>query len=133
MYDLIEHLDSPLQALKEAKRILKIGGELELGTPNALYLPKIISSVIRGYYNPHEDHIQTWGLPELRSLLFRAGFNSLVKYKTYLDSRKPWYYRLAVKVSPFLAIKHRQLHAIAKKNPTYPSQNHTFKPHSTKL
>jgi len=115
MYDLIEHLDSPLQALKEARRVLKIGGELELGTPNALYLPKILRSMIRRYYHPHEDHIQTWGLPELRALLFRAGFDSLVNYKTYLDSGKSWHYRLAVEICIFPALRHKQLHAIARK------------------
>jgi len=115
MYDLIEHLDSPLQALKEARRVLKAGGELELGTPNALYLPKILRSMIRAHYTPHKDHIQTWGLPELKSLLLRAGFNASIQYCTYLNGKKPWYYSLAVKICPFSALKHRQLYATARK------------------
>lgn len=42
MYDVIEHLDSPGKALKEILRVLEPGGELELGTPNALWAPKVV-------------------------------------------------------------------------------------------
>lgn len=82
MYDLIEHVASPLKVLNEAFRVLKENQILEVGTPNALYLPKIIRSAIRGRYSPHEYHIQTWGMPELKRLLSKAGFIPSVTYET---------------------------------------------------
>lgn len=115
MFDIIEHLHSPFKALKEAWRVLKTGGILHLGTPNALYLPKIISSAIRGYYIPHKDHIQTWGKPELESLLNKTGFNPSVKYETYIDEKKHWFLELLNKICPFPALKHRQLYVKAYK------------------
>jgi SAM-dependent methyltransferase len=116
MYDLIEHLDSPLLALREAHRVLKPGGLLELGTPNALYILKIARAAKRGFYTPHEDHIATWGLPELTNLLRKAGFKEIrVYYTTYLDDKHKFLERFILRVLPFKALKHRQLKAFARK------------------
>jgi len=48
MYDLIEHLKNPWKVLNEAKRVLTKHGNIEIGTPNSLYLPKILRSMIKG-------------------------------------------------------------------------------------
>ena len=115
LYDVIEHLGFPLKALLEIKRILKLKGLLELGTPNALYLPKIIRSILRGSYIPHRDHILTYGKPELNNLFTRAGFKGTIQYVTYRDEKKSLHYSFFVRICPFPALKQRQLLAYVRK------------------
>jgi len=115
MYDVLEHLGNPLEALLEVKRVLRRKGILELGTPNALYLPKIIRSMFRGTYSPYRDHIITWGKAELNNLFSRAGLKRRVTYETYRDERKPLHYGFFVRICPFPSLKHRQLLTIGRK------------------
>jgi len=115
MFHIIEHLENPLRALQEAKRVLKGNGDLELRTPNALYLPKIVRSIWKGTYIPTREHIMTWGKPELENFLALAGFNCKVRYGTSRDPWKPWYYELLIRICPFPAIKHRELRANGRK------------------
>lgn len=116
MFDIVEHLNSPSEAIKEAYRVIQKKGKLQIGTPNALYLPKIIRASFSGTYSPYKDHIATWGLPELQNLLLRCGFsNSEIKCATYIDDPKWFVYDLLIKICPFQAIKHRQLFAVVTK------------------
>lgn len=85
MYEVLEHLESPFKALKDAQQILKEGGKLELTTPNALYVLKIVRSAKRGFYSVWEDHIITWGLPELKTLLEKVGFKQINIQYTHKD------------------------------------------------
>jgi ubiquinone/menaquinone biosynthesis C-methylase UbiE len=88
LIDVIEHLNSPIVALKELKRVVEKGGTIFLGTPNALYLPKILMTLFKGQYVPDKDHVITFGIPELRNLLKRSGFNSFqIKAMTYRDDK----------------------------------------------
>jgi len=116
MYDLIEHLESPLKALQESYHVLKNKGILKLGTPNALYILKIARAVKRGIYSPHKEHISTWGLPELYALLKKAGFKQInIRYETYLDDPHKTIEKVILGLCPFKALKHRQLLACARK------------------
>jgi len=88
LIDVIEHLNSPIVALKELKRVVEKEGTIILGTPNALYLPKILRTLIKGEYVPHKDHVITFGIPELRNLLNRSGFKSFqIQVITYRDDQ----------------------------------------------
>ena len=119
MYDLIEHIENPLRSLKEAKRILNEKGILEIGTPNSLYIPKIVRSIFRGFYSVHKDHISTWGKTELSQLLSKIGFKFRIEYRTYFDMEKPLHYKLVVWICPFPALKHRQLYCECSKDPKF--------------
>ncbi|MEM2146823.1 MAG: class I SAM-dependent methyltransferase [Candidatus Jordarchaeaceae archaeon] len=115
MYDIIEHVDSPSKCIKEAHRVLKEKGVLELGTPNALYLPKIVRAALRGKYIPYPDHLMTWGAPELENLLIHCGFSKVkIEHRTYINTSN--WYNLITKFCPFQSLRHRQLIAIAIKN-----------------
>jgi len=88
LIDVIEHLNSPIVALKELKRVVEKEGTIILGTPNALYLPKILRTLIKGEYIPHKDHVITFGIPELRNLLNRSRFKSFqIQAITYRDDQ----------------------------------------------
>ncbi len=92
------------------------GGTLELGTPNALYKLKVARAVKRGFYSPHENHIATYGLPELKSLLEKAGFKQVnIRYTTYLDDPHKPIERLILFLCCFRALRNRQLLAEACK------------------
>jgi ubiquinone/menaquinone biosynthesis C-methylase UbiE len=69
--EVIEHLSSPLEALREMNRVLMPGGKLVLQTPNRLIT--LGMAISRGYGHKHE-FIPT----ELSSYLSRTGF-SVVK------------------------------------------------------
>jgi len=92
-YHVVEHIESPFQALKEICRVLAypfcvwkthelVIGKLHLATPNSLHLYKTLRTVVKGSYVPYDGreagamnaHIQTWGVPELRNLLRVSGF-----------------------------------------------------------
>lgn len=74
-YDVIEHVENPCQCLREIRRVLQDGGELELSTPNPLHWRKFFR-VLRGksLELSGKEHISTWTDVEMRILLERAGF-----------------------------------------------------------
>ncbi len=116
LYDVLEHLESPLKALRGIHEALIEGGTLELGTPNALYILKVARAVKRGFYSPDENHIATYGSPELKSLLEKAGFKQVnIRYTTYLDGPHKPIERLILFLCLFRALRSRQLLAEACK------------------
>lgn len=116
LYDVVEHLENPLKALREIYEVLIKGGILELGTPNAIYILKVARAVKRGFYSPHENHIATYGSPELKSLLEKAGFEQVnIRYTTYFDEPHKPIERLILFLCRFRALRNRQLLAEANK------------------
>ncbi len=49
--EVIEHLDRPVDSIRELNRILRKGGYLILSTPNASSMPNVFGSIARGYTN----------------------------------------------------------------------------------
>ena len=85
----VEHLENPWHLIREAKRVLKVGGKLFLSTPNILSIKSRLSGLLYGFPNyfhymierdsrsPQElsvDHINPIGFLELRHILARNGF-----------------------------------------------------------
>jgi len=85
--DVIEHLDRPLDALKEARRLLRPGGCLVLTTP---YRLREI---------PAPQHVREFYPAELRSLLAAAGF-TVVEIK---ESHPVFWHALYTSRGPFLS------------------------------
>jgi len=75
MGEIIEHLENPIFALKEVKRVLKSGGTLVGSTANAFNLQNfLISSFSKAGGG---DHIYAFREEELENLLRTAGFKKV--------------------------------------------------------
>jgi len=66
--DVIEHLDKPVEALGEIRRVLRAKGRLFLITPNGIF------SQMLGFEPSDSTHVHECTWSELRSLLERSGF-----------------------------------------------------------
>jgi len=74
--DVIEHLEQPIVALQNIKRVLKKGGILYLSTPNLTSLRKKLFARA----DIREHHISMMASNELKGLLENLGFTILSQY-----------------------------------------------------
>jgi len=117
-FEVIEHVESPLKALKQIRYVLKEKGHLNLTTPNGLHILKIARSIKRGFYSPHEDHISIWNLPELKQLLQKANFKHIqISYANREPQiqRRKLIEKLILFFCPFPNLKGRLLFSVAIK------------------
>jgi len=73
MFDMIEHLKSPYEALKEANRILKLDGLLVITTPNLESLSKLIQGR-RWLAYQDATHLFLFTKYTLKKLVEKTGF-----------------------------------------------------------
>jgi hypothetical protein len=112
--DVLEHVNGPVYMVEEMKRV---SHNLFIVTPNSLYLPCILMSMVRKdqRYRPYPDHVAIWSKAEMEGLLNRVGFK---KYTvSWLEMRKHkahWYVRLLVALCPFPALRYRALAVVAE-------------------
>lgn len=78
-YDVIEHVASPLKALKEICRVLRNEGVIELSTPNPLHWRNFLRALRNKdlLLPPVPDHIATWTDAEIRNIMTIAGFSRI--------------------------------------------------------
>jgi 2-polyprenyl-3-methyl-5-hydroxy-6-metoxy-1,4-benzoquinol methylase len=76
-FEVLEHLDSPIRALKEFKRVLKADGEIMISVPNVWYWRRILRALFerRKIFceHPEIDHKQAWDIYEFHNLVNQAG------------------------------------------------------------
>jgi ubiquinone/menaquinone biosynthesis C-methylase UbiE len=70
MAEVIEHLSSPMKALREASRVMRTGGKMVLQTPNRLVTMGIVISKDYG-------HVHEFTRSEIRKYVTTAGFSIL--------------------------------------------------------
>ena len=75
--NLLQHLDSPFNFMKECKRVLKDNGKIILITPNSLSLVEIMIHYGKRESNDlnYNHRIYLWNRSLMHSLIKRAGFN----------------------------------------------------------
>ena len=56
-YEVLEHLVSPLQALREINRVLKKNGELEFSYPNVMHWRAMLRWIVKGKISVDSEHI----------------------------------------------------------------------------
>lgn len=76
LVELVEHVEEPLQFLKEARRVLRKDGCLYVTTPNAWSLNRWSLGARWTVFGP-PDHITIFTPPGLRRLFQRAGFEKV--------------------------------------------------------
>ena len=81
LFDIIEHLDSPLLSLRHIRRTLKIGGKLIITTPNLNAIDRILRRILRKeetwYGFADATHVNLFTPSSLRFLIVRAGFETV--------------------------------------------------------
>jgi SAM-dependent methyltransferase len=88
MYEVIEHLNSPKQALAELRRILEPKGTLELSTPNTMFIGDYSHWFVNPDRKVSSEHIWGWRLPELRNLLTQSKFE--IASFSFMDHERFW-------------------------------------------
>jgi len=105
--EAIEHLENPWHVVREANRVLRLGGKLLITTPNILTIKSRLSYLLYGFPNyfhymiEHHpdrrtespvDHINPVSFLELRHILSRNGFQiEAVDANRYLKRRSVLY------------------------------------------
>jgi SAM-dependent methyltransferase len=94
LWDVIEHVPDPLDAIRDLYRALKPGGKLYLATPNlGGWVPRYHWQVVRRVWNiwPHPEpplHLHQFSRPTIARLLSAGGF---VNVRFEFDEIPLWY------------------------------------------
>ncbi|MGC8933372.1 MAG: methyltransferase domain-containing protein [Candidatus Methanodesulfokora sp.] len=76
-YEVLEHLESPIEALREMKRVLSDGGILEITIPNVWYWRLLLACWL-GTLRPKNldtDHKQIWDIYTFQLLAKQVGLD----------------------------------------------------------
>ncbi|MEM2941946.1 MAG: methyltransferase domain-containing protein [Candidatus Bathyarchaeia archaeon] len=75
MFEVLEHLENPSEALREVGRVLMRAGTVEGSIPNPYWCGRILRLIThRDLEECHTsyEHINAWTIPELRHLVHRC-------------------------------------------------------------
>jgi 2-polyprenyl-3-methyl-5-hydroxy-6-metoxy-1,4-benzoquinol methylase len=100
--EIIEHIDNPLDFLKECKRCVKKGGNILLTTPNAVSIAEMQGLFKKGKELTYEEHMYNWNKKNMFYLSKRAGLK--IKHFEYISFywRRNLFFRAFVSMVPFL-------------------------------
>lgn len=82
MFDVLEHLEDPLEAVREVAALLPAGGRVVVNVPCWQRWPRVLGKV--GDFPPH--HLTMWSPDALRRTLEQAGFSPEVLCRKPLHS-----------------------------------------------
>lgn len=90
-YEVLEHLESPIKALKEMDRVLKSHGEIEITVPNVWYWRRVLRGLLGQHFRKYRgtisesDHKQMWDIYTFEQLARQVELT--ITYIDWLD----WY------------------------------------------
>jgi hypothetical protein len=90
--DVIEHLSNPGRMLDGIRALCHEGTEVIITTPHAFGLPSYLRHA-RGTFREGAEHVMTFNLQNLRTLLERHGFEVVRAMTCYQNvaTRSPWF------------------------------------------
>jgi 2-polyprenyl-3-methyl-5-hydroxy-6-metoxy-1,4-benzoquinol methylase len=94
LWEVVEHLDSPLRQLREVNRILRTGGAVLLSTPNVNSLARLLVHCRWEIFLP-ESHLYLFSQRTLKKMLEVTGFRALqlwtedVNFLTIIRNLRP--------------------------------------------
>lgn len=77
---VIEHIDSPLDLLRESKRVLNTNGNLILAVPIE---KTFVGLFTEGYFKGHKTHIYGFSIEGIECLLKKAGLQIIEKFYNF--------------------------------------------------
>ena len=73
--EIVEHFEDPFRFLQECYKVLRVGGQLILSTPNPYYLPEIILNLtMNRRFMYTEEHVMIFPPRWMMRMLERVGF-----------------------------------------------------------
>lgn len=73
MFDVLEHLDKPLETAREALRLLRPGGFIAITVPDR----RACKALRNRHYDSPPHHLTRWDPPAVAALLTKAGFSEI--------------------------------------------------------
>jgi ubiquinone/menaquinone biosynthesis C-methylase UbiE len=83
LLEVLEHLERPLEALFQARWVMKEDGKLIISVPNPFNTDQIASVLRNGYNIQNTNHINLFGDNEIINLCHYAGFSKVVPIRFY--------------------------------------------------
>jgi len=93
MFEVLEHVESPIRVIREIRRVLEDKGILVFSFPNVYYFRHILKWIFKGKASSvSKEHISSWSLAESTNLLNLNGFaivhHELLDYQRHNKSSK---------------------------------------------
>ncbi|MFX1577265.1 MAG: class I SAM-dependent methyltransferase [Promethearchaeota archaeon] len=110
IFQTLEHLEAPSNALREIHRCLEPLGRLHCSIPNIMYYRRFVRWAFKGKTSVTTGHINAWGLPELTNLLRLTGFS--LKSHTFVGTH---YHRQSRFIRLLPRITKHNLYVLAEK------------------
>lgn len=100
LLEVIEHVDRPVDAVRELSRILRHGGHLVLSTPNGASLRHLAQNIVRSYRNQRRERR---GQPASLGLTV---FDAAVPWNRHLIELSPTSLGMVLQMNGFEIVRH---------------------------
>jgi predicted SAM-dependent methyltransferase len=85
IFEVLEHLENPTKALKEAKRLLKKDGVIKVTIPNQQNIFRLYRQLRNKRLGMSPEHIHSWDRTEMENMINSLGMHVVeFSYKTWV-------------------------------------------------
>jgi ubiquinone/menaquinone biosynthesis C-methylase UbiE len=101
MFECLEHMESPLRALREICRVLKPQGDIIFSVPNVYYYRLFLRWAVRGKVSASPEHLWNWSSFEITRLCDRAGLQveSIAPYNEGWNNKQSIFYHIFPRIA----------------------------------
>jgi len=109
--DVLEHVDSPAQALANMMSHLRPGGKIVLTTPNATFFGNVINALLRRGPHIYWDHMNLYVPENIQALCDRHGWTLVQTHLYSMTDRRTLSLRLKSALIHFVGMLFPRLHS----------------------